>query len=409
MEQGTDKRMGLACAGGVVEGAIYEIGALCALEEAIEGLDFTKMDVYVGVSSGSIITACLANRVTARTLSRAIISEADPELNIRPEMFFEPALGEFGRRLGRLPKTLWRALNRYLTNPRDLSLFSIFASLGPIIPAGFFDNRHIRSYLARAFSMGGRTDDFRDLRAELRVIAVDLDSADIVCFGDEAHADVPISKAVQASTALPGMYSPVRIDDTYYIDGVARRTVHASTALEEGVRLLFCINPIVPVNIHLNERELAETVGFSEDHLVNHGLAAVLSQTFRTLVFSRMRAGFRVYEHRYPDADVILVEPKFDDYDMFFSNLFSFSNRQAVCEHAYERTRAFLLENAEDLAPRLARHGLRLRRDVLEDASRRLYAEPPAALMTGSPTLREADRVLTRLDEVLERLRARAA
>ena len=409
MEKGTDKRMGLACAGGVVEGAIYEIGALCALEEAIEGLDFTKMDVYVGVSSGSIISACLANRVTPRTLSRAIISEADPELNIRPEIFFEPAFSEYGRRLGRLPKTLWRALRRYLNNPRDLSLFSIFASLGPIIPAGFFDNRHIRNYLAHAFSMGGRTDDFRDLRAELRVIAVDLDSADIVCFGDEAHADVPISKAVQASTALPGMYSPVRIGDTYYIDGVARRTVHASTALEEGVKLLFCINPIVPVNIHLNERELAETVGFSEDHLVDHGLAAVLSQTFRTLVFSRMRAGFRVYEHRYPDADVILVEPKFDDYDMFFSNLFSFSNRQAVCEHAYERTRAFLLEHAEDLAPRLERQGLRLRVDVLEDASRRLYDEPPAALMSGSPTLREADRVLTRLDEVLGRLRARAA
>ena len=241
------------------------------------------------------------------------------------------------------------------------------------------------------------------------MIAVELDSADIVCFGDKEHSDVPISKAVQASTALPGMYSPVKIKGSYYIDGVARRTVHASTALDEGGKLLFCINPIVPVNIHLNEKELAETVGYSEDHLVNHGLVAVLSQTFRTLVFSRMRAGFRVYEHRYPDADVVLVEPRFDDYDMFFSNLFSFSNRQTVCEHAYERTRAFLLENAEELGPRLERHGLKLRLDILNDTTRQLYQEPPAALVSGSPTLREADRVLDRLDEVLERLRAQAA
>ena len=54
-------RIGLALAGGGPLGAIYEIGALCALEESLEGLDFTDLDCYVGVSAGGFIAAGLVN------------------------------------------------------------------------------------------------------------------------------------------------------------------------------------------------------------------------------------------------------------------------------------------------------------------------------------------------------------
>ena len=74
--------IGLALAGGVLEGGFYEIGVLCALQDAIEGLDFTRLDVYVGVSSGAVITSLLANGLSPRTLSRAILSRADPEINL---------------------------------------------------------------------------------------------------------------------------------------------------------------------------------------------------------------------------------------------------------------------------------------------------------------------------------------
>ena len=46
-------RIGLAIAGGGPVGAMYELGVLRALEEACEGLDLTRMDGYVGVSSGA--------------------------------------------------------------------------------------------------------------------------------------------------------------------------------------------------------------------------------------------------------------------------------------------------------------------------------------------------------------------
>ena len=50
-------RIALALAGGGPLGAIYEIGALCALEESLAGLSFTELDAYVGVSAGGFIAA----------------------------------------------------------------------------------------------------------------------------------------------------------------------------------------------------------------------------------------------------------------------------------------------------------------------------------------------------------------
>jgi NTE family protein len=260
------------------------------------------------------------------------------------------------------------------------------------MPAGIFDSTPMERYLARALSTGGRTNDFRRLDTVLRIVSVRLDTAELVVFGDEATAHVPISKAVQASSALPGLYCPVRIDGEWYIDGVARRTLHASRVLDAGVEMLFCINPIVPVDMRVGDGRT----------LVDYGLPAVLSQTFRTMIQSRMNTAFRSYEHTHPDADILLIEPEMTDHRMFFSNVFSFRTRREVCEHAYASTRRFLRANREAVEAKLARHGLRLRHEVLDDESRRLFrAEPRTTL--GS-ALGEMRGTIGRLEAALERL-----
>lgn len=393
---GRRSEVGLACAGGVVEGAFYEVGVLCALQEAIEGVDLRRLGVYVGVSSGALITACLANGISPHTLSRAIVSRADPSLNLRPEVLFTPATGEYVRRLGRIPDTVGKALLHHLRHPLDISAFGSLLELGALVPAGVFDSRPIERFLARAFAEEGRTNDFRELDAKLRTVAVDLDTSEPVAFGAAGRAHVPISKAVQASTALPGFYCPVEIDGRSYIDGVARRTLNASLALDEGAELLFCVNPIVPVRLD----------GYGPERgreLVRHGLPSVLSQTFRMLVHSRMRTGFKYYEHAYPGADVILIEPELGEMNLFFSNIFSFRNRRYVCEHAYAATRRHLLARADELDATLGRHGSRLRREVLREP-RRLFDHGKDDVAEGVPVTKSARGVLQRLDRVLEEL-----
>ncbi len=86
-------------------------------------------------------------------------------------------------------------------------------------------------------------------------MATELDSGRAVRFGDPGLDHVPISRAVQASTALPGLYPPVLIDGRHYVDGVLLKTMHASVALEKGADLVICVNPIVPVDM-LRSRDL---------------------------------------------------------------------------------------------------------------------------------------------------------
>jgi predicted acylesterase/phospholipase RssA len=230
------------------------------------------------------------------------------------------------------------------------------------LPLGMFDNEPIRQHLARAFARPGRTDDFRRLRTRLVVVAADLESGQPVRFGIPDHPDVPISRAVQASTALPGVYAPVTVDGRVCVDGVLLKTLHASVALEQGVGLLLCVNPIVPID--------ATAGTLPGGSLLACGLPTVLSQTFRTLVHSRLEVGLASYVERYPGADVLLFEPPRDAQEMFLANLFSLRQRREVCALAYRATRADLRRRADVLAPVLARHGVRLRREVLDDEPR---------------------------------------
>jgi len=425
VESSSESTIGLACAGGVIEGAIYEIGALCALDEAIERTTLHNLDIYVGVSSGALVGGMLASGVSAQELSRAVVSESeDSSLNLDPEVLFRPAVREYADRLRRLPGTLFSSLRYYLINPGDLSLLGLLATFGAVVPTGLFSNAALERFLAEALTSGGRTNDFQALRRKLYVVAMNLDSADVTVFGEPGHDHVPISSAIQASTALPGLYTPVEIDGQYYIDGVARRTVHASVGLNAGADLLFCINPIVPINVQLEQHVdrlldgQRNRNGPAKDgtSLAERGLPTVLSQTFRAIVDSRKRTGFKKYDHTHPNADLILIEPECDDTSLFFSNIFSFKNRHDVCEHAYQATRQHLRDRADELQPILERHGLSLRLDVLDDETRTLYDTPlpepttekseeewsPSTSMTD--VLQETSDTLDRLDELFDRL-----
>jgi len=109
--------------------------------------------------------------------------------------------------------------------------------------------------------------------------------------------------------------------------------------------------------------------------LVEGGLPVVLSQTFRAIIHSRMRIGMDRYRHQYPKADIVLFEPSGGDADMFFTNVFSYSSRKKLSEHAYQFTREQLRRRSAELAPILARHGIALDKATLEDENRTLGSQ----------------------------------
>ena len=91
------------------------------------------------------------------------------------------------------------------------------------------------------------------------------------------------------------------------------------------------------------------------DKLNQGGLPLVLSQTFRAIIHSRMKVGMEKYRRQYPDADVVLFEPDREDADMFFANIFSYSQRKRLCAMAFAKTRQNLLARARRCSRRCSR------------------------------------------------------
>ena len=397
-------QIGLALAGGGPLGAIYEIGALCALEESLSGISFTDLDHFVGVSAGGFIAAGLANGMTPRELCAAFIeTDAAPSEVFDPAWLMVPAYGEFFRRSimlpGLLASSLWRATLGGKT------LLNALEALGPALPTGIFSNDEIDVRLTRFFSKPGRTNDFRRLKAKLTLVATNLDSGDAAPFGQPGWDHVPISKAVQASSALPGLFPPVEIDNQYFVDGALKKTMHAGVAMDAGIDLMFCLNPLVPFDATRPQalsKKLSQKFGKKWavskriPRIIDGGLPAVMSQTFRAMIHSRLELGMKHYERAYPHTDIVLLEPDHRDTAMFLANTFSYRQRSQMAEHAYQSTRHMLRSRRTALSAQLARHGISLNVDALDDPTRQLVVPPPAVTRVG--------RAIASLEEIMDDL-----
>ena len=168
-------RIGLALAGGGPLGAIYEIGALCALDESVVGLDLNDLAGYVGVSAGGLIASGMANGLTPRQLCTAFIENRGPRADVvRPSLFFRPAWPEFAQRSAMLPGLVAQAVLQYAFERR--SLLAALERLGRALPTGLFSHGALEAQLRRMFSAPGRSNDFRQLQRKLVLVATDLDT-----------------------------------------------------------------------------------------------------------------------------------------------------------------------------------------------------------------------------------------
>lgn len=383
-------RIALALGGGGPLGAFYELGALHALSEAIVGRELTDFDVYVGVSSGSLIAAGLANGFDTTSLGSTFIHDEATHAPFSPGVLLQPAIPEYLRGLSRLPRLLGSIARRYARDPLRANWSTAMAPLATALPVAVFDNAPLERYLHRMFSRSGRTDDFRGLRSRLFVVTTDLNTGDTVCFGDAGHDRVPISRAVTASAALPGLYAAVEIGGEHYVDGALVRTVHASLALQAGCSLVICINPLVPFDAsHRRHRRHANLAG--------EGLPVILGQTFRAIIHSRMQVGMASYGTRFPQADMVLLEPDRHDERLFFANVFRYSGRRQLVEHAYQRTRRDLRAHQHAFGAVLQKHGLALDARILRERGRTFAS-------AAGERSRHARRVGAHLARALDRL-----
>lgn len=415
-------KIALVLAGGGLTGAVYEIGALRAINDLLVDRTVNDFDIYVGTSAGALVAAMLANGLSPEAMLQAI-DGSHPEIRpIEQRDIFSLNYGALLRRSLRLPRTVLGAWSHYLRHINDMSLFDVIWSLSEALPSGLYDGMALERYVRHVLSGPGRSNRFNDLDRELYIIATNLDSGRRVVFGREHRSKVPISLAVAASTALPLVYTPVRIGNNEYVDGGLRGTASLDLAIEHGAKLVICINPLVPFDN--SDKSSIPFLGPDGGYLSDKGLQAIASQVSRITTHAGLHYHVKQLRRRHRDVDIILIEPRPDDYQMFFYNILRYSARLVVARHGFESVTLDLAERYPRYKEILARHGIPItRRLVIEELAeiqesdydlaviRRVLEARPLANKAWSrdKPVRELHQTLTELESALDEMAPGAA
>lgn len=332
-------KIALCLSGGGATGAMYQIGALAALEDGIDALSERGFDLYVGTSSGASVAAALAGGRSPERIYRAFLDPADVYFPLERKHLLKMDLGEWRRTAIAVWQTLRHGSSSLFSRgpaPSPAALWEELDRLYDTLPAGFFALDAYERFLEDFFVRRGIPNSFHLMPRPLRIMAHDLDDGAQVLFGSDGFDHVPVTRACIASMAVPPFFSPVRIGDRHYIDAGAAQNSHLDVAVSEGADVVVIVNPMVPV------RAAQVPTGHGKKTSVrDKGLMWVMNQALRIGMHkllhesvARVRAAGK--------TEVIVIEPDADDAMLFMHNPASFAARRNILEHAYRTTRARL-------------------------------------------------------------------
>ncbi|MBI4673756.1 MAG: patatin-like phospholipase family protein [Chloroflexi bacterium] len=407
----------LVLAGGGLTGAVYEIGALRAIDDLLVDRTVNDFDIYVGTSAGALVSSFLAHGFSPHEILDGLAGERPGAPPLQPRDVFSLSRQDLLRWGIKIPRTIVGAWSHYLRHRGDMTLFDVVWLFLEALPAGFYDNKALENYLERVLDSQGKSNHFQDLDRELYIIATDLDNGQRAVFSKEHQAHAPISRAVAASSAVPVLYKPVRIDGHDYVDGAARANASLDIAIEHGAKLVVCINPMVPLDN--SEHKNIPLLGPDSDYLSDKGLSAIAQQITRISAHSALHYHIKQLRKAHPDVDIILIEPSRHDYKMFFYNAMRYSARLILAQHGFESVTLRIAEDYAHYKTLLGRHDIAITRRVLlqelralqQDSLstrtlRRILENPPEQprLKRRRAATRPLRRALTELNATLEKL-----
>lgn len=362
MDQARPPKVALCLPGGGLTGALYQVGALAALEDGVDGLGDRGFSLYVGSSTGATVAAAVAGGASVERIYRALLDPVDNFFPLERShiLRFDPE--EWNRTLATGWLALRAGVSRLTTRrepaldaPGRMLLLEQIDRLYDSLPAGIFKLDRYERFLAEFFLRRGIPNTFRAMPRQLRIPAYDIDTGERVVFGGPSAPEVPISLACAASLALPVFFSPVRIGDRHFIDGGVGHVAHLDVAEAEGATLTILVNPLVPIS---TGRAGVPTGHGVKDSVRDKGLLWVFNQGMRIGAHARLHQDVdrtRSAGH----MEVVVLEPEPTDALLFLHNPTNLAARRAILEYAYKTTRERIvqwLDRAGPVAGRLGWH-----------------------------------------------------
>jgi predicted acylesterase/phospholipase RssA len=350
----------LVLGGGGLTGGVYQIGALRALDLLTVNRTVNDFDIYIGTSAGAFVSTLVASGITPEEMSRVANKQVPtPFREVDLGTLLKPNYLDFAARGLLMPLRLAGLLRSLAGRWREVSVMDVIAGLAEALPAGIYTGTGVEKYIRELLADADRSDDFRLLETELYLTATDLDTCERVVFGATGWDDVPISKAVSASAALPMVYRPVEIKGRQFIDGGIRSTTNVDLAVERGAKFIVVVNPLVPY-VNDFQKRIPTIFGSRVRRVSDMGYPQVGYQAFKLLAHARLHEHVKRWSERYPGVDIILIEPDPNDELMFGTSIMNYSSRIEIARHGFESVTLKLAKDYHRYKRICQKHGIEI-------------------------------------------------
>lgn len=356
----------LALGGGGFTGYLFEIGALTALDDLFEdGVTMNDLDLYVGVSAGAAAVSLIANGVKPRDILETNLSGTRPYYFDHRNVF-SPAIGEGLKTFWRVTRQLVPLLKYYVRHYGEMTLIDLLDKAQDALPSGIYTLEPFALYLAGLYKAKGLSNSFAGLSKELYIPAIDLETGESVMFGEEGWRDVPISRAVTASSAVPIYFCPVRIQGRDYIDAGIGRMAFFEVAVQKHVDFMIMINPMArPPRRRFAADSSAD--GTTAGRLRDRGFLSIGEQASRINFDARFSQALERFQHEYPEKEVLVISPVEEDALLFERSFLSYRDRIHLLRAGYVSVLSLVRDQFDTLSAQFASHGMAVSRARFEE------------------------------------------
>jgi predicted acylesterase/phospholipase RssA len=397
MQAQRQTKLALALTGGGFTGYLFEVGALTGLDDLLgESFSSNDFDMYVGVSAGSAVAALLAQGVKPEEILETNLSGKRPYYFEHRDIF-RPAIGEGVKTIWRAMKQLVPLLRLYVGNYHEMTAIDLLDKAQDALPSGIYRLEPFAKYLEQTFKAKGLGLRFADLRKDLYIPAIDLESGESVIFGEDSWRDVSIAQAVTASSAAPIYFCPVRIEGRDYIDAGIGRPVFFDLAVAKQVDLLVMINPMVRIPLPCASwRKSPHTPRICR--LRDKGFLTIGEQAGRINLDARMSQALTMFRQDHPNKELLMITPGPHDTLLVERSFLSYQDRVHLLRAGYQSITTLVQDGYDTLRARFARHGIALQRTSFEDRARSRMAQLDQIVAAAAPSQATSNGAMTGLE-----------
>lgn len=216
-------RVGVVLGAGGPLGWAFHLGVIEGVRSAIDR-DPAAADRIVGTSAGGAIAAAVVGGATTDEVLEVIATPPTADERDQMRAAGADALRHPLRSLRPLAPNL-------VANVRHTGLAT--AAVG-LLPAGLFPTVPLRRFV---------TSGSATWPSQLWVPSVRIDDGQVVVFGRDP-IDISVADAIEATSAVPGLFAPKVHDGHRYVDGAVASATHASILASEDLDAVLISSPM---------------------------------------------------------------------------------------------------------------------------------------------------------------------